>query len=69
MNSAAVHRVGAGAGVVADGDIAHTLGYLLEDDPRSHGKSDASAWHHHGDGALHRHDHEAHAHTHDHGPR
>ncbi len=41
---------------------------VFSEDPRSHGKSDASQWHRHGDGALHRHDlsHE-HEHDHDHG--
>jgi ethanolamine utilization protein EutA len=93
--------------VVADGDIALTLGHLINDDPRvtgevlvndgitlwglvfidlgrirmpsltvpviikslvfsedprSHGKSDLSDWHRHGDGALHRHGYD-----HDHG--
>ena len=44
---------------------------VFSEDPRSHGKSDASAWHRHGDGALHRHGHSTHhgpehehAHTH-----
>ena len=98
--------------VVADGDIALTLGHLIQEDPRvrcevlvidgitlwgfdfidlgrirmpsktvpvtikslvfsedprSHGKSDASQWHRHGDGALHRHGQpEAHDHEHKH---
>ncbi len=98
--------------VVADGDIALTLGHLIKDDPRvtgevlvidgitlwgfdfidlgrirmpsltvpvtikslvfsedprSHGKSDLSDWHRHGDGAMHRHDPEgAQGHAHDH---
>ena len=97
--------------VVADGDIALTLGHLIQDDPRvtgevlvidgitlwgfdfidlgrirmpsltvpvtikslvfsedprSHGKSDASEWHSHGDGPLHHHGQGA-EHPHDHG--
>lgn len=41
---------------------------VFSEDPRSHGKSDPSEWHRHGDGALHRHAHHGpHAH-HDHGP-
>jgi ethanolamine utilization protein EutA len=38
---------------------------VFSEDPRSHGKSDPSGWHRHGDGALHKHDHE-HSHEHDH---
>jgi ethanolamine utilization protein EutA len=97
--------------VVADGDIALTLGHLIQEDPRvhsdvlvidgitlwgfdfidlgrirmpsltvpvtikslvfsedprSHGKSETSAWHRHGDGGLHRHGH-SHDDDHDHG--
>jgi ethanolamine utilization protein EutA len=39
---------------------------VFSEDPRSHGKSDPSGWHRHGDGALHTHDHR-HAHPHEHG--
>ena len=114
-------RAGRPLYVVADGDIALTLGHLIQDDPRvtgevlvidgitlwgfdfidlgrirmpsltvpvtikslvfsedprSHGKSDLSGWHRHGDGAMHRHDPEgaqghapghAQGHDHDHG--
>ena len=38
---------------------------VFSEDPRSHGKSDPSGWHRHGDGALHKHDHE-HSHDHEH---
>jgi ethanolamine utilization protein EutA len=37
---------------------------VFSEDPRSHGKSDPSGWHRHGDGALHKHDQD---HSHDHG--
>jgi ethanolamine utilization protein EutA len=45
---------------------------VFSEDPRSHGKSDPSGWHRHGDGALHKHDHDhshehGHQHAHDHG--
>ena len=100
---------------VVDGDVALTLGHLLQEDPRveaaksevlvidgitlwgfnfidlgrirlpsntvpvtikslvfsqdpfSHGKSDISQWHAHGDGVMHRHGHgHSHAHSHEH---
>ena len=108
--------------IVADGDIALTLGHLIQDDPRvrgevlvidgitlwgfdfidlgriripsntvpvtikslvfsqdpySHGKSDISQWHEHGDGVMHRHGHghshgrgggHSHGQPHRHGP-
>lgn len=44
---------------------------VFNEDPRAHGKSDLSDWHHHGDGALHRHEHgdsQAHGHGHHHHP-
>ncbi|MEO7151739.1 MAG: ethanolamine ammonia-lyase reactivating factor EutA, partial [Burkholderiaceae bacterium] len=41
---------------------------VFSEDPRAHGKSDASAWHRHGDGELHRHGHDhGHPHAHEHG--
>jgi ethanolamine utilization protein EutA len=41
---------------------------VFSEDPRSHGKSDLSGWHRHGDGALHSHDREhGHEHSHAHG--
>jgi ethanolamine utilization protein EutA len=42
---------------------------VFSEDPRSHGKSEASEWHRHGEGELHRHSQEhghAQAHGHDH---
>ena len=40
---------------------------VFSEDPRAHGKSDASAWHRHGEGELHRHGDAEHAHGHGHG--
>ncbi|MGA1318098.1 MAG: ethanolamine ammonia-lyase reactivating factor EutA [Rubrivivax sp.] len=37
---------------------------VFSEDPRSHGKSDVSEWHHHGDGTMHRHAHAGHGHHH-----
>jgi ethanolamine utilization protein EutA len=42
---------------------------VFSEDPRSHGKSDPSGWHRHGEGELHRHDYgheQTHHHHHDH---
>ena len=38
---------------------------VFSEDPRSHGKTDPSEWHRHGDGALHKHGH-SHGHVVDH---